>query len=752
MNRKPLAISRRYIRETPAAEFYKLPRTLGMPGKETVIAQDKAFSPALDMLRLGFVGKGSLTRFLGYPALLELAQDGLIRAGVEMLADDCVGKWIELSKQGKEDNDSNGLPDIEEDARRYKVRSLFRLAVANCGYFGGCLVFIDTGDAAEDLADPLVLDGKTFKQGSLKSLILIDPGCVSPGQYNAIDPCAGDYYKPSYWYVQGRPIHESRFLYFAMNDLPPLLKPAYNFFGIPLAQTVLDAVKHFTECREAEARLLTKFSLTVLKTNMDDVLSGGAGEMLDRRVAYMVQNRSNDGVEVIDKEQEDVVNITTPLAGVTDIVRQSMEMVAAYFNEPVTKMWGISPAGFQATGESDMRNHYEHVLATQERIIREPLEKLLRVLQINRSGKIDDAVTFKFVPLGEESRSMVAATQKTVAETDAQYLEMGVISPEEIRQKLVDDPDSGYGGLDPYDLPEKDEEEGWPEGEEKEENIAAETQSASGGEPSSNFTFDGESDIINIEKHDKLTQDAEEENWITLPNGVHVKLDDDGNIAKGPANLTGKNVKDLPEFAEYVKKQKQTKGAAETPTGQAAGAKTSRAELKEQGKYGIINKKTGELVGAQSQPADKKFLTKNGVSKKNGWEFDWNKEISAGYTVEALTDDSGKVQGMLSYTANGGAKNGYFTVQHFETAPKNRHSTGEHKGVLQTLAARVVGESYKRGWSGDFDFTGKMTGKGSQGTLIDYYKKALGARQLSSQNMTVDPHAAKKLWEDWGNG
>ena len=465
MNRKPLAISRRYIRETPAAEFYKLPRTLGMPGKETVIAQDKAFSPALDMLRLGFVGKGSLTRFLGYPALLELAQDGLIRAGVEMLADDCVGKWIELSKQGKEDNDSNGLPDIEEDARRYKVRSLFRLAVANCGYFGGCLVFIDTGDAAEDLADPLVLDGKTFKQGSLKSLILIDPGCVSPGQYNAIDPCAGDYYKPAYWYVQGRPIHESRFLYFALNDLPPLLKPAYNFFGIPLAQTVLDAVKHFTECREAEARLLTKFSLTVLKTNMDDVLSGGAGEMLDRRVAYMVQNRSNDGVEVIDKEQEDVVNITTPLAGVTDIVRQSMEMVAAYFNEPVTKMWGISPAGFQATGESDMRNHYEHVLATQERIIREPLEKLLRVLQINRSGKIDDAVTFKFVPLGEESRSMVAATQKTVAETAAQYLEMGVISPEEIRQKLVDDPDSGYGGLDPYEMPEKEEEEGWPQGE-----------------------------------------------------------------------------------------------------------------------------------------------------------------------------------------------------------------------------------------------------------------------------------------------
>ena len=58
-----------------------------------------------------------------------------------------------------------------------------------------------------------------------------------------------------------------------------LLKPAYNFLGIPQAQILWDYVLHFQECRAAEARLLTKFSMTVFKTSMADILfsAGGTG-------------------------------------------------------------------------------------------------------------------------------------------------------------------------------------------------------------------------------------------------------------------------------------------------------------------------------------------------------------------------------------------------------------------------------------------------------------------------------------------
>lgn len=148
-----------------------------------------------------------------------------------------------------------------------------------------------------------------------------------------------------------------------------------------LAQKVLDAVAHYTENREAAGRLLQKYALTVLKTNMEGVLSGGFDTELNNRIKYFVQNRSNDGCAAIDKEAEDLVVMSTSLAGVTDMVRQSMEYVAAMFNEPVVKMWGLSPNGF-STGDMELQNHYDNIKAMQEKIFADQLRRVLKVLQI----------------------------------------------------------------------------------------------------------------------------------------------------------------------------------------------------------------------------------------------------------------------------------------------------------------------------------------------------------------------------------
>ena len=144
--------------------------------------------------------------------------------------------------------------------------------------------------------------------------------------------------------------------------------------------------------------------------------------------------------------------MTTSLAGVTDLVRQSMEYVAAMFNEPVTKMWGLSPAGFNS-GDSDLRNHYDNIAAQQEKMFGAPMERLCKILQINEFGEIDDSISFKFAPLSEDDEAALAAKNKTKAETDAILLETGAIAPEDVRQRLIDDENSGYNNLEPYESP-----------------------------------------------------------------------------------------------------------------------------------------------------------------------------------------------------------------------------------------------------------------------------------------------------------
>ena len=309
-------------------------------------------------------------------------------------------------------------------------------------------MFIDTGD--EVLANPLILDKYTFTPDSFRGFRIIEPYLVTPGGYNSVNPMAEDYFKPSLWYVQGIPVHASRLIYFAENKLTSLLKPAYNFFGLPLAQKVLDAVAHYTENREAAGRLLQKYAVTILKTNMEEVLQGGFDEALRSRIEYFVQNRSNDGCAAIDKEMEDLVIQTTSLAGVTDIVRQSMEFVAAMFNEPVTKMWGLSPNGF-STGEAELQNHYDNIKSQQEKMYGEAIRRVLRVLQQNRFGEIDDSIIFTFNPLSEDDERKIAETNKIQADTDAVLISTGVISEDEARERLISDPNSGYNTLQERD-------------------------------------------------------------------------------------------------------------------------------------------------------------------------------------------------------------------------------------------------------------------------------------------------------------
>lgn len=440
-------------------EKYNLPQTLGNVPKSVQKINDSAFNAIKPQLE-SFVADGwkhtmkamgilhcADASFMGYGALANLSQNGLIRAGVEMRGDEMTRKWGELSRKG--DNDSNDeqqekLDKLTQEMDKWKVRELFRSASCLCGYMGGCLLFIDTGE--DNLANPLILDSMTFAPDTFKGFRLIEPYLVTPGGYNSTNPMREDYFKPSLWYVQGIPVHSSRLIYFAENKLTSLLKPAYNFFGLPLAQKVIDAVAHYTENREAAGRLLQKYSVTILKTNMEDVLSGGFDQALKNRIQYFVQNRSNDGCAAIDKDMEDLVIQTTSLAGVTDIVRQSMEYVAAMFCEPVTKMWGLSPNGF-SSGDVELQNHYDNIKAQQEKMFGEPIRRVIRVLQQNLYGEIDDSIIFNFLPLAENDERAIAETNKIQADTDSVLITAGVISEDEARERLIADANSGYNTL-----------------------------------------------------------------------------------------------------------------------------------------------------------------------------------------------------------------------------------------------------------------------------------------------------------------
>lgn len=473
--RKGLVISQAVRDKIEAGEYiptldqikalYGPAKTLGAP-QSAQLAMDNMLneSGAYTLLQHAFqMGQfpSLVPSFMGYAALSSLTQNGLIRTCIETVADDMTREWIEIN--AVDENDSGDESDerkILEDAMiDYRVQAISHKGAEFNGYFGGAMIFIDTGVTGDQLSLPLDISEKSTELQSFKRFTLIEPINLFPGNYESIDPLSPHYYVPDMWWVQGKQVHASRLIRICGNEVPIILKPTYNFLGIPQAQILYDYVIHFQDARMSEARLLEKFSIKIVKTDMQDVLTNpNATSGVDARVGYMAANMTNDGIMMLDKDMEDFINVNVPLSGVTDIVRQQLEFIVAINRTPAVKLLGISPAGFN-TGDSDIKNYNDHISSQQEKILRAPVQKMLDIIQIVKLGKYNKSVSFKFKGLNEDDEKAIADAQDVKAGTRQKYLQEGVVSQEEVRKAISEDPHSGFFGIDVSDIPDGDDED-----------------------------------------------------------------------------------------------------------------------------------------------------------------------------------------------------------------------------------------------------------------------------------------------------
>lgn len=397
-----------------------------------------------------------LSGFLGYGGLSELWQNGLIKACIDTIADEMSRKWIVLKENGNETGDK--LKRLREACEEYRLRDLFNNAVRWNELFGGCMLYIDTGTQdPQDLLYPLYVSRLSSDLKNFKGFTLIEPVNTFPGVYNSIDPKAKNYFEPDTWWILGDRVHASRLIKFQTSELPQLLKPAYNFYGVPHAQILADYVAHFQQCRVATARALTNFSRTILKTSMFDIMAeDGGADTLQTRLAIL-SNSSNDGMTGIDKEGEDIAQVNMPISGMSDIVWQALEILCVINKSPAVKTLGVSPSGFSATGDSDFQNWYDHVKSKQEKDISQQIKKCLDILQIHLFGDIDPAITFEFAPLSEDNALAIADYNNRMVEAIGKAYDFNAINEKDAGTMVRTYPDSIFVGLDPVE--DNDEEE-----------------------------------------------------------------------------------------------------------------------------------------------------------------------------------------------------------------------------------------------------------------------------------------------------
>ncbi len=411
-------------------------------------------------------------RFLGYAFLSYLAQDAFIRRAVTTRADEMTRAWGELTGEDKEKSTEEKINFVTSELERVETKNIFRKASNLTGYFGGCLAYIDMRAnpneplSDEELATPLYKVGQDdFNKAKLKGLKLvglqpIEPINIAPSTYNSSDPTAKNFYEPEYFYILGRKIHKSRFLYFAENIPPQILKPVYLFFGIPLAQIMFPYVQAFYKSKDVVNNVVLKFSCTSISTDIDGLIAVDGENAVLNRINTIAKYRDNNSVIVLDKNTEDMQQINTPITGLREILYANLELLPVISGIPTTKFLETSPTGLNATGEYDMRNFYDLINTLQNNTFNEPINKLIDIICYS-NGLDSNGLTWTWKPLYQMSDREKAEVNQMKANTSNIYVQMGAITNADVARQLMNDKDSEYESLEipePIDINEQEEE------------------------------------------------------------------------------------------------------------------------------------------------------------------------------------------------------------------------------------------------------------------------------------------------------
>jgi uncharacterized protein len=124
-----------------------------------------------------------------------------------------------------------------------------------------------------------------------------------------------------------------------------------------------------------------------------------------------------------------------PMTGIPEMLDKFMLRLAAAAQIPVTILMGQSPAGMNATGQSDFQWFYDRIRAQQNLKLAPKIRRIVKLILATKefagSAKAVDKIATKFPPLWTEPPLTRAQTRKTLLEGDSIAITAGSITPAE---------------------------------------------------------------------------------------------------------------------------------------------------------------------------------------------------------------------------------------------------------------------------------------------------------------------------------
>ena len=356
---------------------------------------------------------------------------------VDTPIDDATRKWRSLLIP-----DPEKKAKIEEAFKKYGLKNKINLAMKWSRVFGGSvIVIIIDGDDQEE-----ALDLESIKKDSLKNLVVLDRYNIHPEVINR-DILSENYGKPDFYIVSrgGQRIHYSRVIRFEGSVSTIRQMEKRNFWGSSIYKKLFDPIMDSQTVSNSISNLIYESNVDVYRVEgLYKMVAEGNDDLVVKRLKIAHQMKSIINAVVLDQKDEYDKKSNT-FANLPEIDDRFIQKVAGASNIPVTRLLGISPAGQNATGESDMRNYYDSVSSLQENEIRPKLTILDTIILASVFGKYE-SFEYEFLPLQQLTDKEQAEVDLQKAQRDQIYLDLDVIESIDSLSELAEN--GTYNSID----------------------------------------------------------------------------------------------------------------------------------------------------------------------------------------------------------------------------------------------------------------------------------------------------------------
>lgn len=293
--------------------------------------------------------------------------------------------------------------------QKTKTQNKFLKCLKWARLYGGCLL-IPMIENQGDLSKPL--EYETIMPDSYKGCFTVDRWSgVSPSIElvdNITDP---DFGQPEYYDVSDNTtgktfrIHHSRVIKMIGREMPYWEEIAETYWGASELEHVYTELKKRDDTSANISFLIFLANIRVFKMDgMSQMLSIGdqqAAQRVYETMKTMNHLMCNTGTLAIDKE-EDFAMHGYNFTGINDVYESFMLDISGAAEIPVDKLFGRSPSGFNSGAET-LQNYYDTIDEKRETYVREPLEKIVKIITMSALGEIPDDIEIDFNPVRRPS-------------------------------------------------------------------------------------------------------------------------------------------------------------------------------------------------------------------------------------------------------------------------------------------------------------------------------------------------------------